>query len=46
MKKTNWVEVAAGAALMLGVVADVVPGDELLGMPLGALLVAHGFGVV
>jgi hypothetical protein len=41
----NWLEIGLGVALMAGSVANVVPGDEVIGVPIGALLVAHGAGV-
>lgn len=43
--KTNWAEIGIGAALLTGSIIDLVPGDEVLGVPLGVILIAHGFGV-
>ena len=45
-KKTNWSSVVLGLGLMLGTSADLVPGDEVLGVPLGAFLVVKGFDLI
>jgi hypothetical protein len=45
-KKTNWPEVAIGAGLIAVTILDVIPGDELAGIPIGLGLIAHGFGSI
>lgn len=45
-KKTNWSSVVLGLGLMLGTSADLVPGDEIAGVPIGAFLVAKGFDLI
>lgn len=47
MKKksgNNWLEALAGAALIAASVLDVVPGDELIAVPIGIGMIAHSFG--
>jgi hypothetical protein len=38
-------EIMLGLGLIALTTLDVIPVDEVLGVPLGALLVAHGYGV-
>ena len=45
MKKTNWIEVAIGLLLIAISVINIVPGDEVVAVPLGLLLIADGFKV-
>lgn len=44
MSKTNWLEVMAGVGLASLTILDVVPGDEVAGVPIGLALVFDGFG--
>jgi hypothetical protein len=41
-KKIDWLEVAAGGALIAFTVGDVVPGDEIAGVPVGLALILDG----
>lgn len=43
---TKWAQVALGVGIMFATTADLVPGDEVLGVPLGAFLVAKGFDLI
>lgn len=45
-KKINWAEVVIGVAIASATTADVIPGDEVLGVPLGAFVVAHGLRII
>jgi len=45
MKKTNWFEVVIGLALITISIFDIVPGDEIVAIPLGLVLIADGFKV-
>lgn len=45
MKKINYGEVGLGAAIIAATVLDIVPGDELLGIPLGLALIFEGMKV-
>lgn len=42
-KKTDWLEIIAGTAIIAVTVGDIVPGDEFIGLPLGAYLILDGF---
>lgn len=42
-KKKDWLEIAAGAAIIGVTVFDIVPADEVIGVPLGAYLILDGF---
>lgn len=42
----KWAQVALGVGIMFATTADLVPGDEVLGVPLGAFLVAKGFDLI
>ena len=43
-KKMNYLEIALGIGIIAVTVGDVIPGDEVLGIPLGLGLIAHGVG--
>jgi len=45
MKKTNWIEIAIGLILIVISIIDIVPGDEVVLIPVGVLLIADGFKV-
>lgn len=40
----NWAEVLFGAGIIAVTLGDIVPGDELIGIPSGLFFVADGFG--
>ena len=42
----NWGKVIAGVAVIAVSIADIVPGDEVIAVPVGAYLVLDGFGVL
>lgn len=44
MELSKMAEVGLGVLLFTGTIASPIPGDELIGMPIGAALIAHGFG--
>ena len=46
MKKPNYFLMLAGAAVAAGTLADLLPGDEIFGVPLGAALMAKGAGII
>lgn len=42
----DYLEVLLGAGLAAGTILDIVPGDELVGIPLGIVLILEGFGYI
>lgn len=42
-KRTDWEQVAAGAAIIAFSILDVVPGDELILIPAGIGMIGKGF---
>jgi len=40
--KKDWLETIAGAAIVAVTIADVLPGDEIIGVPLGIALILDG----
>jgi hypothetical protein len=42
--KPNWGKIIAGAAVAGLTLADVIPGDEVVGVPLGVALILDGMG--
>jgi len=42
MKKQNLLEAAAGVGLIALTLADLIPGDEIAGVPVGAMLILDG----
>lgn len=45
-RKIDWLQVGVGAALAAGTILDVIPGDEVAGVPLGIGLILHGLKVI
>lgn len=43
-KKIDWLEVAVGLGIIGITWIDLVPGDEIIGTPTGAYLIADGLG--
>lgn len=41
-KGKDWTKVGVGAALIIGTALDMIPGDELLGIPIGLGLISSG----
>lgn len=44
MAKGNVIEVLCGAGLIVATLADIVPGDEIAGVPIGLCLIVEGMG--
>lgn len=43
-KKINWLQVAVGLGIAAATVLDVLPGDEIVGVPLGIGVALDGMG--
>jgi len=43
-KKINWLQVAVGLGIAAATVIDIIPGDEVVGVPLGVAVALDGFG--
>ena len=41
-KSKDWIETALGAGIIAVTVLDVLPGDEVIGIPLGLALILDG----
>ena len=41
-KKADWGEIIIGGAIIAGTLFDVLPGDEVVGIPLGIVLILKG----
>jgi len=42
----DWLQVGAGVALIAATTFDVIPGDELIGIPSGAYFILRGLKVL
>jgi len=45
-KKINWSKVVVGAAIIGVSIADIVPGDEVIAVPVGAYMLLDGLTVL
>jgi len=45
-KKINWGLVGLGILIATGTAIDVIPGDEIIGLPLGTALIAKGANII
>lgn len=41
-RKKDWLETALGGAIIAVTVLDILPGDEIIGVPLGLALILDG----
>ena len=45
-KKIDWTRVLLGAGIAAATVTDIIPGDEILGVPIGSYLILEGLGIL